>query len=139
MNLKFCSKCGMFKPSDLTHFRRASAKKGGLYSYCRDCHNKTNRAYFAANRGAQVGRKLMERYGITLDEYERMLEEQGGHCAICEKTEGARGRRLHVDHCHTTGRVRGLLCSTCNRGIGMLRDDVELMRRALAYMEGSRA
>jgi hypothetical protein len=68
-------------------------------------------------------------YGIEFADYERMLDEQDGHCAICPSTED-----LHVDHCHSTGVVRGLLCGPCNRGIGLLRDDTERLLAAARYL-----
>lgn len=63
-------------------------------------------------------RSLRQRYGITVEDYDRMLEEQGGHCALCPAVPGV--RRLHVDHDHVTGRVRGLLCLPCNGAVHYL-------------------
>lgn len=81
---------------------------------------------------------LRQGYGITLEEYQRMFAAQGGVCAICAEPETStyRGkvRELGVDHCHITGKVRGLLCSQCNVAIGKLRDDPALIRNALAYV-----
>ena len=78
-------------------------------------------------------------YGIERQEYERMLEEQGGLCAICGEPpdeDGVRAAsRLHVDHNHTTGAVRALLCNKCNRGVGYFQDDAELLRIAAEYIE----
>lgn len=69
-------------------------------------------------------RQLKCRYGITLDDYDRMLQEQDGKCALCPATEGnvGKGTALHVDHNHETGEVRGLLCSPCNRAIAQFED-----------------
>jgi hypothetical protein len=80
---------------------------------------------------------MRENYGITLDEYEGMLARQGGHCAICPSTlPGRSGRKyLYVDHCHDTGRVRGLLCGNCNDGVGRFRDNPELLRAAIRYLD----
>ena len=63
-----------------------------------------------------------------------MLDEQGGGCAICQKTPEENGRRLAVDHNHTTGDVRGLLCTQCNVGLGNLGDSVERLRSAIRYL-----
>ncbi len=71
---------------------------------------------------------------MTLDEYNRMLTAQGGVCAICGVKTARKGWRLAVDHCHATGRVRGLLCHRCNSAIGMMRESAELMRRAADYL-----
>lgn len=74
------------------------------------------------------------RFGISLDEVEALVAAQGGRCAICN--EVPRGV-LCVDHCHRNGRVRGLLCRKCNMGIGLLRDDPELLAQAAAYLRKS--
>ena len=89
--------------------------------------------------------KLKRQYGITLFEYTAMLEKQNGVCAICGKPETKWQRRgscktptpdsLHVDHSHATGKVRGLICNYCNLGIGALKDDPELLRKAASYIE----
>lgn len=79
--------------------------------------------------------KLMRNFGITIEDYNRMFEDQQGCCAICSKHQDVGKIRLAVDHCHTTGKVRGLLCLQCNAGIGNLRDSPELLRIALAYLE----
>lgn len=76
---------------------------------------------------------LKRLYGITLEEYDSMLEEQEGCCAICKTLPNE--RKLHVDHCHTTGKVRQLLCSGCNTAIGALKEDPEIIRAAAAYVE----
>jgi len=81
--------------------------------------------------------ELRSRFGITLEDYERMYEEQGGVCAICggrESDSSGRYINLTVDHCHGSGDVRGLLCNLCNRGIGMFGDDPDIMRRAAEYV-----
>ena len=74
---------------------------------------------------------LRRKYGITVADYEAIREAQQGRCALCGAmpTES-----MHVDHCHKTGRVRGLLCGHCNKGLGLFRDDPELLRRAIAYL-----
>lgn len=75
--------------------------------------------------------KTLEKYGLTLDEYEAMVEDQGGKCAICGVTPKT---RLCVDHCHATGIVRGLLCRSCNTAIGLLREDTKVMGKAIQYV-----
>ena len=74
-------------------------------------------------------------YGITIEDYDRMLEEQGGRCAICRTdTPGGSGARFAVDHNHETGEVRGLLCNNCNRGLGHLQDSVLILEQAIRYL-----
>ena len=75
-----------------------------------------------------------KKFGITLGDYDRMLDEQQGVCAICQ-TECSTGNRLAVDHCHETGEVRGLLCSNCNLGLGKLKDSVKSLQRAIDYLQ----
>jgi hypothetical protein len=75
---------------------------------------------------------LKAKYGLTLEQYDGMLDRQGGVCAICDEPPG--DTALHVDHCHDTGRIRGLLCFRCNSALGNLRHDPEVIGRALEYV-----
>ena len=76
---------------------------------------------------------LKRKYGITVADYEAMLAAQGGGCTICGAAERD-GQSLHVDHCHDTGAVRGLLCFTCNAGLGLFDHDRERLARAASYL-----
>jgi hypothetical protein len=98
-------------------------------------HAEIQRRYFQSGRKAlSVRRAHLERkYGITLNDYEAMLVEQGGGCAICHAPEPD-GQSLHVDHDHDTGAVRGLLCFTCNAGIGMFDHDIDRLIAAVVYL-----
>jgi Autographiviridae endonuclease VII len=81
--------------------------------------------------------RLRRTYGISADEFDDLIRKQGGGCAICKAPVGdGADRPLYVDHCHESGKVRGLLCSSCNFGIGKFRDDVSLLTRAIDYLEG---
>ena len=75
--------------------------------------------------------KLKQRYGLELKDYEAMFRGQGGACAICGHI-----KKLHIDHCHNTGKVRGLLCQGCNHGLGNFNDDSERMATAISYLMG---
>jgi hypothetical protein len=89
--------------------------------------NERSHAYF-----------LNYRYGITLEQYNALLEEQGGRCAICRVDEpGGSLTKWAVDHCHNSLKVRGLLCTACNMGIGQLGDDPARLRAAADYIERS--
>lgn len=82
--------------------------------------------------------ELRRKYGLTIEEYERRFAEQLGKCAICGESEhkGKDTRKfLHVDHCHATKRIRGLLCQNCNRGIGFFRDSPDRLAAAIAYLQ----
>lgn len=87
--------------------------------------------------------KLSAKFGITLEQYEGMVSRQGNKCAICgvhasEASRSNPNKRLHIDHCHKTGRVRGLLCNACNVGLGSFRDSQEVMNKAISYLSSQR-
>lgn len=102
--------------------------RGGL---CRIC---AGHSWPKRQRDPDANRRhTLAVYGLTVAEYDALLEAQGGACAICRQPP-AHGKRLHVDHDHETDVVRGLLCLPCNRAIGLLRDDPEVARRAAEYL-----
>ena len=92
------------------------------------------KAAHEANPQVIKGTRLRTRYGITLDNYNEMFIKQDGKCAICGNHQSETKTALVVDHCHSTGKVRGLLCGNCNRGIGCLKDDIENLRCAILYL-----
>ncbi|WP_189986634.1 endonuclease VII domain-containing protein [Streptomyces capoamus] len=116
---KLCLKCGEVKAWSEWH-RNATASDG-LSTRCKACRAAEGRAGH-----------LKRTYGITEAERDAMVVAQRGLCAICLDAPPA-----HVDHCHRTGRVRGVLCFNCNSAIGKLRDDPDVGRRAVAYLEGN--
>ena len=77
----------------------------------------------------------MRRFGLTVDQYEAILEKQSGVCALCSSPP--KKRKLAVDHCHETGRIRGLLCSNCNTGLGKMGDNIAGLERAILYLSES--
>lgn len=87
----------------------------------------------AAVAAVQRRSRLKKQYGLSVEGYEQLLIMQHGVCAICGE-HCPTGRKLAVDHCHTTGHVRGLLCANCNQGLGKFQDDAELLRKAVAYL-----
>lgn len=91
-------------------------------------YRQNQKAYYRVNRKSI----LKNKYNLTWEEYEEMFEEQNGVCAICKGTE--EGRMLAVDHNHTTGEVRGLLCGSCNRALGLFKDDPKLLEIAKEYV-----
>ena len=78
---------------------------------------------------------LKKAYGITVEQYDAMLASQNGECAICYGGPNGKGNRLHVDHCHESGQIRGLLCGECNFGLGKFGDDIARLRSAADYLE----
>ena len=95
------------------------------------------RAWRAQNKdkiAASTARARAKRYGLELSELERMTAEQGGTCAICRDAFPANPKHCHVDHCHDTGKVRGLLCILCNLMLGKARDRPDVLIRAAEYL-----
>ncbi|WP_113701923.1 endonuclease VII domain-containing protein [Nonomuraea lactucae] len=80
-------------------------------------------------------RYRLKQYGLTLADYDRMFQAQNGVCAVCRGPQVEFRRFLDVDHCHATGRVRGLLCGTCNAALGAVNDDPELLEALAAYIQ----
>lgn len=78
--------------------------------------------------------KLRKKYGITLEEYNKILNQQNSKCSICGTHQDDLTKNLVVDHDHCTGKIRGLLCDKCNRGLGHFNDDIKLLRKAVNYL-----
>lgn len=95
--------------------------------------NEYNRQRYQRDREYHRRTRLPREFGITVEQYDEMLAAQNNRCAICEKPCKS-GRKLAIDHCHNTDRVRGLLCMNCNRAIGWLEDDVDRLMAAAAYI-----
>lgn len=132
---KVCSYCKEAKPFADFYSGR---DRNGLAAICRPCTSEKSRR---RNADLQVrqrsrARKLVERYGITVEDYERLLDEQGHACRLCGRPHDPDGKPLAVDHCHATGAVRGLLCTLCNSAIGYFEEDPIRMANAIAYLEG---
>lgn len=90
------------------------------------------KSWAEANPDKVMNAKLIWNYGITLDEYKELLSSQGGKCAICQSAPLS--KNLCVDHNHDTGKVRGLLCDMCNKGLGHFKDNLELLSKAVKYI-----
>lgn len=91
-------------------------------------------AYKSANKRLLKSGQLKHHYGLTIEEYDAMLSSQGHKCAICRRSAQEFTTALAVDHDHKTGKVRGLLCSNCNNGLGRFKDDPAVMSAAVAYL-----
>lgn len=164
---KSCKRCGEIKPLTDFH-RAAGARDGhrGECIACAKAYRKqwyaNNRESAIANvkrwqqenaerlnayrreHNATPERRRKQRdtyyrrtFGISADDFDAMLESQGGGCAICRKRP-ERLASLHVDHCHGTGRVRGIVCVNCNQGLGQFNDSPELLLRAAEYLAQGR-
>jgi Recombination endonuclease VII len=119
---KTCNKCGQLKPNEDFPIQRC--RPDGLRNECKLCHHE---------RSHWVG--IKRRYGVTKEQFERMLADQDGKCYICGQPETYLGReRLSIDHCHVTAEVRKLLCHRCNISLGHLEDNVNLVTKMLSYI-----
>ena len=147
---KVCNQCKLLKP--LTEYIRDNRVKSGRGSKCYKCVNAITRKYFANNPEARARSRsyinawykrnatsqnrrmkwimIKRKYGLTEDDYITLLKKQNNCCAICFSEDPIIGNTFSIDHDHTTGAVRGLLCMKCNSGIGFFDDDVERIIRA---------
>lgn len=147
--MKECKTCKTYKPLD--KFQKGVAYKDGHRPVCKTCRNievqqyriKTGRtAGTIRKKGTfrdKADQKTFYKYGIQSSDVFKMFVGQLGVCKICrqgpESTRNNGHKYLAVDHCHTTGVVRGLLCMSCNTALGQLGDSTELLRRAITYLE----
>lgn len=134
--LKTCKKCLIEKPK--SEFDKDSQGKVSRHT-CRICRNK-RRCEYHTRRGLGLKRKrLSYQYGITLEQYNSMVKLQNNLCLLCNRTNlNQWGTDLVVDHCHSTGKVRGLLCDKCNKGLGQFEDNIEVMIKAINYLKVNR-
>ena len=116
------------------HKEDAMAHKQKWYADNPERARAESREYYANNKDRHRNNRLQYAYGISLAEYDAMLEAQDGVCALCGKTPEENGHRLFVDHDHETGRIRGLLCRVCNASLGGLGDTLEAIERVLDYL-----
>lgn len=143
-----CIRCGETK--SISEFSPDPCKGNGLRSYCRPCDRKnasewgkanqerknaSSRAWYANNRDRFRAYDLKRKYGITQADYDDLLRKQDGCCAICGTDDPRHHGRFHVDHDHETDVVRGLLCHACNTALGGFCEDVDVLTRAIAYLE----
>lgn len=108
------------------------ANKDRILKKCKEYRENDIVAYKTRNTKSH----LKKTYGITIDDYNIMVDNQNQCCALCLKHVSMLSKPLFVDHDHSTGKIRGLLCITCNTALGSLGDNVEGLKRALAYVEG---
>ncbi len=149
MKTKRCPECE--QKLLVKEFYKDRSKKEGVSTYCRECTNRYNLHYRKSKHGQEaVGRArrkyneskhgrekarrthLSRRYDITLERFEQMCLDQEGHCLLC--CRAVSHEDIQVDHDHKTGKVRGLLCGRCNKGIGFLGDTIKGLQRAIKYL-----
>jgi len=155
---RLCTGCNITKP--LTDFVKDKYDKSGYTYRCKKCRAKNHKEWVLKNpekvkeinlknkdkrkqfynspEGRRSSRRswLKKTYGLSLEDYDKMLKEQNNLCAICEEKDTKdKWGCLAVDHDHKTGKIRDLLCYKCNAGIGLLNDNKELLIKAIKYLE----
>lgn len=129
IQVKTCVTCLVQKPTSEFHRDKNRHKP-----WCKPCRSKARKDNKWSNgrvgREAELRARLRDRYGITLEYREEIRQSQNNKCAICKEYDD----NLFVDHCHNTGIVRGLLCSKCNSGLGMFRDNIDFLKGAIEYL-----
>jgi hypothetical protein len=147
MDNKICIKCKQLLP--LTDFYKEVRVRSGFTARCKSCSKADATANYFSNKEAVLNRlhssycpvkerdkKLKRTYGLSSKDYETMLANQDGRCLICGSTNpNHNSGKFVVDHCHTTNKVRGLLCSQCNCGLGNFKDNPKSLRTAASYLE----
>lgn len=146
-NEKHCSVCGELQP--IANFSTEKRSVDGKSSACKKCVGAYQREWYKNNCEKQKKNSkdwksqnpyknhknhIRAVYGVSESEYNSMFDAQKGCCAICLTHQSDMKRRLAVDHCHTHSHIRGLLCTNCNTALGMLKDNIQALERAVDYL-----
>lgn len=147
---RVCLNCKETKPLSAVYFHRQASGRAGFRSICKPCamsrkpkwsekDNERCKALYVSSpryRWSKLEAGLRKSYGIDSEDWARMFEKQKGCCGIClDRLVVNNDRLTHVDHNHTTGKVRELLCRKCNSFIGLARESAKILKSALAYLE----
>lgn len=161
--IKKCTRCKENK--ELHRFTKCINSKDGAYSQCKDCKSQlareyrknnpekakeldrkrgakyrekskdTRKIYYNKNKNKFKNRIILKKFGISLDDYNKMFEKQKGCCGICNTHQSEFNISLAIDHCHTTGKIRGLLCNHCNMGIGLFNENIKTLEKSIEYLK----
>jgi hypothetical protein len=140
--MKKCPNCEISKP--FNEFYKSAGRHDGLQSWCKICHDNRrikNLQKLGAKEKAKNSTNKSRRFknfGITEAQYNQMFTSQEGRCLGCLRHQSELNKSLAVDHCHTTGKIRGLLCDNCNRGLGFLKDNKDTLKRLGEYLDNAR-
>ena len=133
--MKLCPSCGTEKALNEFHLRKGGKHQG----YCKPCAKEITNRWRRENYNPDKKRAadFRHKYGIDLNDYDQMFAAQNGCCQVCLVHQDALSRRLAVDHCHASGKVRGLLCDNCNTALGKVNDNIETLQRAIEYLRAA--
>ena len=137
--MKICKRCKIEKEDSFFNKERKGSEK--LQSYCKQCMTEYNRERTKNNPGIGTDRHYRRVFGISLEDVKQLLKKQDSKCLLCNKQLSLlKGRGFlniaHVDHCHKTGKIRGILCGSCNTSLGKLGDSIEAIEKVLKYLKG---
>ena len=129
---KLCPDCNIVKPA--SEFNKYPKNKSGLYTYCRPCK------YLRYRKNRDPEKRRLERvkacYNLDPEEYQALVKAANRTCQTCGTPEGDdKPSKLVVDHCHATGRVRGLICDRCNRALGLVGDNTQTLLNLITYLQ----
>lgn len=128
--MPYCPRCKTHKL--IEEFRKHKKRKSGVEAYCKECANAYQRAWRDSPEYKEKARQR-QRNGFSQKDADTLLHKQGGVCPICG-TDNPGKNGWHMDHCHVSGKVRGMLCSNCNRGLGHFKDSNDILYRAIKYL-----
>lgn len=140
---KSCSFCKTLKPFEDFHKDRNNVKGKGTAFYCKACANEKTRQHHnkrVAENDLTYKRDKRTSYyknmhGISLEDFEERLSKQNNQCGICKVYLNGRGQTTHLDHDHVTGKLRDILCTNCNQGLGQFKDNKDFLMAAIKYLQ----
>ena len=128
-----CTKCGIHKPR--TDFYKRKNRESGCESQCKQCTIKQSQGNYRKNPDLRNDARAAKKYETTLGHIQQLREEAGGVCQCCGREGLHHHSRLVIDHCHETGKIRGLICSRCNSILGFANDNIDTLKNLIKHLE----
>ena len=135
MKTKKCTCCGETKPTTEFYKRKSRRDGEGLVSTCKPCTIERSRTRYHSNADDINDRRAARTYGTTVEHIQEMRKQANGICQCCGNPGEGHYKRLVIDHCHATGKIRGLICQKCNTVLGLVKDRVEVLQNLQNFME----
>lgn len=137
--MKFCKMCRTEKEVNEANFHRLARSSDGFDRYCKLCQNKRGLHRYHSEKGPEIRRKntirnFRHKYGITIEDKQKILEAQGLKCACCGSTNSGNKNGWSLDHNHQTEEIRGVLCHSCNVALGSVKDSVSRLECLITYL-----